>query len=212
MTDGAVVDEETPDIQKGNQCLVNLMGQHFLSRLLDLSEDRLTISFPGSDYPASGMHLELQFHDESGFNCYRSQVVAGPLKHPGAIVIKRPKGMDRVTHRRTCRVPTDLTVQVKEVSHVRKYDAALINLSGGGALLKTDAPFDFNSTVDIIISIPRDKTRTIQGHVTHVDRSKAPKESERSTVGVRFANTDSETTQAITDYVWKRLRELYPGD
>ncbi|MFO7976933.1 MAG: hypothetical protein R6V12_20165, partial [Candidatus Hydrogenedentota bacterium] len=70
MQNGAIGDEDTPDIRKNNECLVNLMGQHFLSRILDVSEDRLTIAFPGKDYPASGMHLELQFHDEEGFNCY----------------------------------------------------------------------------------------------------------------------------------------------
>ncbi|MFO7975483.1 MAG: PilZ domain-containing protein, partial [Candidatus Hydrogenedentota bacterium] len=205
-------DEDTPDIRKNNECLVNLMGQHFLSRILDVSEDRLTIAFPGKDYPASGMHLELQFHDEEGFNCYQSQVVAGPLKHPGVVVIKRPKAMDRRHHRQHCRVPTDLTVQIKEQSHVRRYDAALTNLSGGGALLETDAPVDFNSSIEITLSVPRDKTRTIQGHVIHVDRPKAPHDNGRSTVGVRFVHLDSETAKAITDYVWQRLRELYPGE
>jgi len=211
MTDGAIADDETPDIRKGNECFVNLMGQHFLSHILDVSDDRLTISFPGADYPASGMHLELQFHDDEGFNSYRSQVVAGPLKHAGAVVILRPRGMDRILHRHTCRVSTDLTVQVKEENHIRKYDAALLNLSRGGALLETDAPFDFNSSIELSISIPHDQTRTIHGHVTHVNRQQSPGGNERLTVGVRFANMDADTNQAIMNYVWQRLRDIYPG-
>lgn len=211
MKNGAIRDEDTPDIRKDNECLINLMGQHFLSRILDVSEDRLTISFPAKDYPASGMHLELQFHDDEGFNCYQSQVVAGPLKHPGRVVIKRPKTMDRQRHRDNCRVSTDLTVQVREESHVRKYDAALINLSSGGALLETDAPVDFNSSIELALSVPGDKIRTIKGHVIHVERPKLSQGNGRSTVGVRFVDIDSETAKAITDYVWQRLRELYPG-
>jgi len=211
MKNGAIGDENTPDIRKNKECLINLMGQHFLSRILEVSEDRITVSFPGMDYPASGMGLELQFHDQEGFNCYRSLVVAGPSVLPGAMVIQRPKAMDRVQHRLTCRVSTDLTVQVKEQSLVRKYDASLINLSGGGALLETDAPLDFNSSVKMLISIPRDKTRTVEGRVIHVARPNASQEGEQSIVGVRFIRVEPETERAIADYVWERLRELYPG-
>lgn len=211
MVNGEAVENETPDLERGRECLVNLMGQHFLSRILDVSEDRITMSFPGVDYPASGMHLELQFHDEEGFNCYRSQVEAGPLEHPGKILIRRPTDMDRMQHRHTCRVSTDLTVQVKEEDHVRKYDAALTNLSGGGALLETDAPLDFNSNIEITLSIPRDKTRIIHGHVMHVERPQPPQNDGRLTVGVRFVKLDSETSKAITEYVWQRLHEIYPG-
>ena len=120
--------------------------------------------------------------------------------------------MDRKQHLHNCRVSTDLTGQIREETHVRKYDAALMNLSGGGALLETDAPVDFNSSIEVTLSVPRDRTRTIKGHVIHVDRPKPPRDNGRSTVGVRFVNIDAETTKAITDYVWQRLRELYPGE
>jgi len=141
MTDAAIRNDDAPDLSTGKECLINLMGQYFLSRILDVSDDRLTVTFPGADYPAPGMRLELQFHDDEGFNAYVSHVVVGPQHHAGRVVIERPTAMERVLHRQNCRVSTDLTVQVKEQNHIRKYDAALLNLSGGGALLETDAPF-----------------------------------------------------------------------
>ncbi|HNV21298.1 MAG TPA: PilZ domain-containing protein [Candidatus Hydrogenedentes bacterium] len=211
MTDAAIRNDDAPDLSTGKECLINLMGQYFLSRILDVSDDRLTVTFPGADYPAPGMRLELQFHDDEGFNAYVSHVVVGPQHHAGRVVIERPTAMERVLHRQNCRVSTDLTVQVKEQNHIRKYDAALLNLSGGGALLETDAPFDFNSSIEMAISIPCDRMRTIRGHVTHVDRSRAPRNSGRAIVGVRFGKMEAATTQAITDYVWQRLREMYPG-
>ncbi len=211
MTDVAIRNEDMPDLSAGRECLIRLMGQHFLSRILEVSDDRLTVTFPGTDYPAPGMRLELQFHDDEGFNSYVSHVVAGPQQHAGRVVVERPSAMERVLHRQNCRVSTDLTVQVKEEDLIRKYDAALLNLSGGGALLETDAPLDLNSSVEMTISIPLDRSRTIHGHVTHVDRLKPPHDSGRSIVGVRFWKMDAATTQAIRDYVWQRLRELYPG-
>jgi c-di-GMP-binding flagellar brake protein YcgR len=211
MTDEAVRNEDTPDLSKGRECLVFLMGQHFLGRILDASEDRLTLTFPGTDYPTPGMQLQLQFHDEEGFNSYLSLVVAGPQEHAGCVIVERPAAMERILHRQNCRVSTDLTVQIKEAELIRQYDAALLNLSGGGALLETDAPLDLNSSVEMTISIPLDTVRTIHGRVTHIERRVPPHDSCRFIVGVCFGKMDAATTRAIKEYVWQRLRELYPG-
>ncbi|MGI6459980.1 MAG: PilZ domain-containing protein [Candidatus Hydrogenedentales bacterium] len=211
MTDAAMRNEEAPDLSKGRECLVVVMGQHFLGRILDAAEDRLTLTFPGTDYPTPGMQLQLQFHDEEGFNSYIAVVVAGPQENAGCVVVERPVVMERILHRQNCRVPTDLTVQIREGELVRQYDAALVNLSAGGALLETDAPLDLNSSIEMTISIPLDTVRTIHGRVTHIERLRPPHDSCQFVVGMCFGNMDTATTWAIKHYVWQRLHELYPG-
>lgn len=200
-----------PDLVAGNRCLVNVMGQHFMVDLIGVTEETLLISFPGSDYPVEGMRIDLEFHDTHGFNRYQSQVIQGPQEADGGVLLERPDRAHRTRHRDACRVPTDLTVQVKDKAHVRRYDAALINLSAQGALIETAAPFDFTTTIEMTVSLPGEATHRIPGAIVHIGNTTRRRafEDERRRVGVRFLDIDAETSQSLTRYIWKRLRDLY---
>ena len=198
------------DIREGSSCLLSVMSQYFMVDLVAVGEETIRVSFPGRDYPIEGMAVDLEFHDSNGFNSYRTHVVLGPDKAVGSIVLARPAEPIRNQHRDSCRVPTDLTVQVKDQIHLRRYDAPLVNLSAGGALLGTDAPFDFSTTVEIALSLPGEATHTVLGHVVHI--AEPPPEAHGQggrLVGVRFVGLDPSVTRSLTRFIWQRLRELY---
>ncbi len=198
------------DIRKGNTCLVTVLDDHFMSRILDVTDDTIGVSFPAADYPIEGMLVELEFHDKHGFNRYPAQVVAGPTIESGQILLKRPTQCFRSQHRSSCRVPTDLTVQVKDEVHVRRYDADLLNLSGGGALIRTHAPFDYDTTVDITVSLPGESTHTVLGKIVHFAEEDRHREHPTMKLfGIRFIGLDPGVQESITRYLWARLRDLY---
>lgn len=199
------------DLKPGNQCLLHVLNQHFLVEITEVSERSVRVSFPGMDYPVDGMLVNLEFHDKEGFNSYDAVVMEGPRIQTGTILLRRPTQSTRAQHRNSCRVATDLTVQVKDQIHIRRFDASLINLSAGGALLETAAEFDPDTTLEMTLSLPGEPTHTVLSQILHVN-DMGSRHGERSRVyGIRFISPDAPVVRSITDYIWHRLRELYPA-
>ncbi|HIJ64407.1 MAG TPA: PilZ domain-containing protein [Candidatus Hydrogenedentes bacterium] len=198
------------DLQKGNSCFLCFAGRHFLVKVLDVDEETVRVSFSGKDYPIEGVYVDLQFHDEEGFTCYHTIVVEGP-GDGRAILLKRPAEAVRNQHRDCCRVSTDLTVQVRDQIHMRKYDAALLNLSTSGAFLCTQAPFDFTTTVEMTLSLPGQPLHTVLAQVMHVADSLDHRGDAERFLGVRFLETDALAGGPITKYIRQRLQELHPA-
>ncbi|MCL4216746.1 MAG: PilZ domain-containing protein [Candidatus Hydrogenedentes bacterium] len=198
------------DLKTGNQCLLHVLNQHFLVEITEVSERSVRVSFPGMDYPVDGMLVSLEFHDKDGFNNYDAIVVEGPQIQAGTILLRRPTQSTRAQHRDSCRVATDLTVQIKDQIHIRRFDASLINLSAGGALLETAAEFDSNTTLEMTLSLPGESTYTVLAQILHVNDT-GSRHGECSRVyGVRFISPDAQAVRSIRNYIWRRLRELYP--
>lgn len=199
------------EMRAGSSCLLNVLGQYFLVDVLEVGEDAIRVSFPGKDYPVIGMTVHLDVHDANGFDSYEAEVLEGPSRGDSGLVLTRPKESRRTQHRDACRVPTDLTVQVKDQVHVRRYDAALLNLSAGGALIETDAAFDFSTTLELTISLPGESLLRILGQVVHISDETSRATPGARLYGVRFVSMDQDVKHAVSRYAWYRLRELYPA-
>lgn len=198
------------DIQQGNRCLLYAMGQHYMVEILEVKGRKLRVTFPARDYPVAGMGVELQFHDEEGATCYPSRVMEGPGPKGKGLVLEHPTEAKRKRHRKSCRVSTDLTAQVRDQVHLRRYDAALLNLSAAGALLETDATFDFDTTVELNLSLPGEPTHKILGTVVHLSEKPKQGRTRGYYYGLRFIGLERGVTRSLTNYIWKRLAELYP--
>ena len=131
------------------------------------------------------------------------------MEHRG-IVVRRPVEKKRSLHRESARVPTDLTVRVREQVHVRRYDAALVNLSGGGCMLQMmEAVFDFSTLLEISLSLPGEPLYTILGQVAHSSEAPGNGGHRLHLYGVRFVELDPAAAKAINEYIWQKLRVLY---
>lgn len=198
------------EMRKGGTCLLNVIGQYFLVDLIEVGEESIRVSFPGKDYPVAGMVVHLDFHDADGFDSYEAEVLEGPAKGEGGLLLTKPSESRRTQHRDACRVPTDLTVQVKDQVHVRRYDASLLNLSAGGALIETDAPFDFSTTLELTLSLPGESQLRMLGQVVHISEEPSQTFPDGRLFGIRFVSLSPEVRQSISRYAWFRLKELYP--
>jgi hypothetical protein len=212
MATGATTSEDLR-LQVGQNFLLNVVDEHFLVRITEIADGAIRVSFPGKDYPVEGMRVYLEFHDEAGFDCYPTRVLEGPRPDRDSILLEWPVASRRIQHRTAVRIPTDLTVQVRDQVHVRKYDAAVLNLSAGGALIRSDAPFDFSTTVEVTLSLPGEPAYTAVGQVVHVAR---PAELDRHhpgefLYGLRFISPDPSFERSIGRYVTQRLRQMYPA-
>ena len=198
------------ELYTGNRCMLRVAGDHFLVKILDVEKSHIRVTFPGREYPIEGLQVMLEFHDEQGFNSYRSHIVRGPERAGGGLLLARPVDSRRTKYRDSCRVPTDLTVHVKDQVHVRRYDAALVNLSFGGALIVTPAQFDFASTVELTLSLPGEPRHHLIGQVIHATGAPHKYNPNDKTYGIRFIDLAPDAAESITRYIWNRLREIYP--
>jgi len=193
----------------GMSCLLNVMGRHFLVKITEVGQDTLRVTFPAKDYPIEKLRADLEFYDQDGFYYYSTEVVQGPAEAGGCLVLTKPTELKRNLHRECCRVTTDLTVQVKDQVHVRRYDAGLVDLSAGGALIQTEAPFDFSTTIEMTLSLPGESTHVILGEVIHAPGETPQEQSGARILGIRFTDVDAETSRTISRYIWRRLQEVY---
>lgn len=196
-------------LSEGLRCLLYVTGRHFLVHVLAMDDDTVRVSFPGKDYPIEGMHADMEFHDETGYCYYSTEVVRGPMEGEEGIVLRRPSEIKRNIHRSSCRIPTDLTVQVKDRDHVRRYNASLLNLSGGGALVQTEAPFDFSTVVELDLSLPGESTHVITCQVAQIMPSGHAAGDSSRQLSLRFSSVAEEATLSITHFIWRRLQETY---
>jgi len=197
-------------LSAGVECLLNVTGRHFLVKVLETTNDVFRVSFPGKDYPIGGMRGEVEFHDGDGFFYYPVQVVDGPIHKGSGITLQCIDGIKRNRHRDACRVPTDLTVQVRDESHPRRYNADLINISAGGAFIRTEAPFDFSTIAELAISLPGEATHEIRCQVVDMLPGAENAHPAGNRYCLRFAAIEPEAERCITHYVWERLRQMFP--
>lgn len=195
----------------GNQCFLNVMGEHFLVDVLEVNEDVIHVSFPARDYPVEGMRVDLEVHNDTGFCRYPAVVMESP-EHTEAkgLMLKIAKQPQFARHRGTCRVPTDLTVQVKAAGHPRRHNAELVNLSSGGAGICCSAPLATGADVDIEISLPGERLHSLCGTVLHERPADACGNVKH--FGVRFREAEAVVTDALARFIGKRVHELYPSN
>lgn len=210
MTTGGGQLSINDQLKVGNHCMLRVAGEHFLVRILEVERTYIRVTFPGREYPIEGLQVLIEFHDEAGFNSFRTHIMQGPDKAAGALVLARPVESRRTKYRDSCRVPTDLTVHVKDQVHVRRYDASLANIGAGGALIVTPAQFDFSTTVEMQLSLPGELQHTIIAQIVHATGTPHTYNTQDKTYGIRFVSLEPEVAASITRYVWKRLREVYP--
>ena len=204
-------DVETPkDIREGNQGLLGFGDEFFLVSITKIDNGAIEATFPGDDYPVDGMDVTLEFHDYEGVNRYPVKVLRGPRQPGEGVRLSTPDRLERVQYRSSFRVPTDLTVQIKESAHVRRYDGDLINVSAGGALVRTVAGFELNTTAVLTLNLPGEPNHSVQGQVVHVsvDANK-PAGKPQNLYGLRFVTPEPSVTDSIQRYLSRRLREIY---
>ena len=199
------------ELQPGGHCLLRVMRRHFWVKIDAVYEDGVRTSFPATDYPIPGMQVEIELHEENGYTSYVTEVLAGPAESGGGLLLKTPEEGVYHQHRGRIRVRTDLTVHVRDQVHVRQYTAPVLNLSTGGALLQTDAPFGMGDTLELHFSLPEEARHLVLGNVAHIFDPEGSGH-QKPLVGVRFNELDPGAEKAIARYVYRQIQATRPHD
>lgn len=213
MTSNAPRNTSTIDpvrcILAGSRGKLNVMGKRLGVEVLDVGDHGIRVSFPFSDWPAEGIPVELDLPSDQGYVRYRAVVAYEPeTAYVAGLVLNDPIRCEpEVALRGNCRVPTDLTVQVKEPPHPRWFDALVLNLSVGGALLRSELAAKPEHELAIDLSLPCHCVESIPARVVYA----APEgeSSSEQLMGIRFEKQTPETAFAISEYIDHHLRAIY---
>lgn len=207
--DSSVVESGAHFIE-GNRGLLLMMGHRFLVTILSTSPETVRVSFPVQDFPMEGMYVNLEFHDELGYATYESEVIASPREPGDGLLLRRPPESLRTHHRTSWRVAADFRVEMKGHVHPRRYDAPVINVSAGGLLIRTDAPLNVGDNLDLSFDLTGDGRKSALGEVMHLNVPEASRGG-IPLVGLRFVSPDPALTKSVTNYIWRRLRQMHPS-
>jgi hypothetical protein len=195
----------------GNQGLLLFMGERYLFSVIDNAENALRVSFPVSDFPAEGMSVTLEFHDEAGYAAYETEVLENTHRHGDGLLLRQPTETTRTHHRNSWRIPTDFRVQLKDQVHPRWHECPVINLSAFGLLVRVEADLKPGDNVDLRVTLPEaTESAPGVGKVIHVEEVTHLHDG-AILAGIQFVTLEPATAEALAHYVWRRLRELNPA-
>jgi c-di-GMP-binding flagellar brake protein YcgR len=200
--------EVDPHFRKGGQCLLVLMGQRFLVKILNVEEERLRLSFPAGDFPIDGMYVDLEFHDEDGYVRYESEVLEGPVNVGDGVLVRRPSNLVFNRHREHWRVPADFKAELKGHVHPRRHLVPVINISVGGLLVRSTADFSMGDGLEIELAIPGGGKNIMTGQIVHVNVTQGGRDTAHF-YGIKFIGMDPQIAREIHAYVRQRVRDLY---
>ncbi|HNR30599.1 MAG TPA: PilZ domain-containing protein [Candidatus Hydrogenedentes bacterium] len=199
---------DTDPLSVGSRALLVLLGQRFLVTILETNPTAIRVSFPSVDFPLENMHVELEFHDESGFLSYEFEVLETPKNVGDGLLLSRPAAPVHTRHRTDWRVPAMFEVAIREQAHPRAIAGRIRNLSAGGMLAETDVALRVGDAVDLRFELP--SGREIKTVAEVVSSAATPERTSNAHLfGLRFLGLEPEDAQAVTHYVRFRLRELH---
>lgn len=195
-------------ISSGSRGKLNVMGKCFGVEVLDVGDHGIRVSFPFADWPAEGIPVELDLPSDQGVDRYRATVGYEPeTVYIAGLVLRDPVRCEPdVVQRGHCRVSTDLTFHVKESPHPRQFDALVLNLSVGGALLRSELTVTPGHELAIDVSLPRRGVESIPARVVHAVSEQDS--GGEQLFGVQFQNQDPDTVSAISEYIDHRLQAM----
>ena len=196
-------------LQVGRECFLRVMDQRFYVEILGVAKDTIWVSFSASDYPLEGMGAELEFYDHGGFLCYHTRVAQGPKKKGDGVLLQRAEAASYLKHRRTWRVTCDLAVWIWTQTGGSPESARLVDLSAEGASIETATEYPVGTPLDMSFTLPGKTTEMLGARVIHIEPPGILREAK---LGIKFIEVKKEAREALTYYLWAKIREKYPRE
>lgn len=199
-------------LEVGNEGYLRVLDGRYLVEVLGVEENDVWVSFPGVDYPPEGVGAHLEFYSGSGYVMYHTQVKRGPKREGDGVVLERSETADERKHRTSWRVPTEFTVVIREIDRFKRYTAIVDNLSSGGALIRAFPEFPLRTRLELTMKLKDDTEHALESKVVFVQEASALRKGPSLEYGLSFTEVPPGAKRAITEFLYKRIRELYPKD
>ena len=180
---------------KGTKCSLRIDGRRYPAELVDARDRVLRMQC-----------LEDGFDMRSRNAAYFTRfLTAAPDDHKELILL-RSANLNCDELRSFLRVPTEIAVTVTLEDSPAKFDARLLNISSGGALMESEMLPELEYGEKLQMQIVDDPGISVQSELIHFSNGKS---SSSIRVGVRFIDVDDASVRALTWFVWKRVKMFF---
>jgi len=193
-------------LQVGRRCHLRALGRLLIVEVQGISGDTIWISYPFSEPLEEGTGVELEFHRSDGFMGYHARVAVA-LRHSGnGIILERCETSVARYERRDWRVPADFSVWLRRPGSKDKLRGRLLDLTEQGARAEIASEFQAGELVELIIQLPQFAAHLLVAQVMYCEDKQFDRVFH---LGLRFVDVDRRARDAITWYLYDRVRELY---
>lgn len=197
-------------LQPGTPCLVRFADNTFLVNVRESDDETIRVSFHAYDFPVPGMLVDLEFHEPEGIIRFVAKVLKGPKHEGDGILLERPFAPQTIQHRATYRASTNIEATFRERKGRTHERCKVKNLSTTGASIESRIPLQRGAI--ILLSLPIEgRNHEIEARICHAATFTTKDGAKGYNYGTRFLNYSPGAGTAVTNYVWNRLKELYPS-
>jgi hypothetical protein len=205
LDENSALDLFTP----GRPCLIRFAENTFLVQISEVTDETIRVTFYAYDFPVPGMLVDLEFHQPEGIAHFVAKVLEGPKRERDGILLERPFSAQIIQHRATYRAATDIDTSFAQVDGRQAERCQVRNLSTTGASVESRVRLPHGA--HIILNLNFEGTaHAIEAEVCHVDTFVRSDGATFYRYGTRFTNYSPGAGGAVTNYVWNRLKSLYP--
>ena len=191
---------------KGTKCSLRIDGRRYPAELVDARDRVLRMQCLEDGFDMRSRGIVVEFEGRGGNAAYFTRfLTAAPDDHKELILL-RSANLNCDELRSFLRVPTEIAVTVTLEDSPAKFDARLLNISSGGALMESEMLPELEYGEKLQMQIVDDPGISVQSELIHFSNGKS---SSSIRVGVRFIDVDDASVRALTWFVWKRVKMFF---
>ena len=190
---------------------VRFNGSRRPVEILAIAQDTVGVTYPYEPFPEAGVTIDLEFDNTRLRACYHEQVVVAPVDKGDGMILRRAPSQTYMERRRTWRVPLAAKTTLRRPNDLVAHDAVVVDLSTEGLLVESNAPFQVGDFVELALPLNGRSLEGVVGRIVRVT-STAPSNPHAHGFGIWFLGLAPQTRKVLTLYMWRRLRELCPGE
>lgn len=193
-------------LQVGRRCHLRALGRLLIVEIQGISGATIWISYPFSEPLEEGTGVELEFHHRDGFVGYHARVAVALRHSDNGIMLERCETSIGRIERRDWRVPANFSAWLRRPGSKEKLRGRLLDLSVQGARAEMSSEFQAGELVELIIQLPELSAHLLMAQVMYCEDRQYDGTCH---LGLQFVDVDRRTRDAITWFLYDRIRRLY---
>ena len=192
--------------EKGSNCSLRIDGRRYPAKLVDARERVLRMVCLEDGFSIQSRGIVVEFDGPSGTAAFFTRYLTSAPDNHTELILLRAANLSMDELRSFLRVPTEIGVTISVKGWPQGFDAKLLNISSGGALIEGANLPEIEYGERLNISIKDDPAISVNAEVIHFSASAKP---DHVRLGARFVDVDVESTRSLTWFVWKRVKVFF---
>lgn len=197
-------------IVRGQQCHLRVNGRRIPAEVVDVRDRVLRMRCCENGFTVERRGIVLEIDHDSGFrSAYFTRLLTSAPDEHTEVILLRSANLNCDELRAFLRVPTEITVSASPLDGSVGFEAKLLNISSGGALIQGDPPYELEYGERLKLTMVNRQVLQVTGELIHFSNGTSVPEQR---FGVRFVDVGPDDVRALTWYVWQRVQNFFHSE